>query len=143
MGGYFTVEASMVMPVVIILSGMIFYLTFYLYNRCIVSQDAYIMAFNGSLCCGKEDEEIRQKMKKESSARPGQKYISTAHVGWNAQVDRKTVTVETEGIMAVVGWNFGAKWKVQRMCPTDCVRKVRLVTRIKSGMEDKFRTGKK
>lgn len=135
-GGYFTVEASMVMPSVIVLTGIIFYLTFYLYDRCIVSQDTYILAFNGSLCCGKEAEEVRQKIKKESSVKLGKKYISSVYVNWIAEADRKSVTVETKGKMAAVGWKFGAKWEAQRICPTDCVRKMRLIMRIKSGLED-------
>ncbi|MDE7015528.1 MAG: pilus assembly protein, partial [Kineothrix sp.] len=40
--GYFTVEASLVMPLVIFLIGFIFYLTFYLYNRCAIAQDTYV-----------------------------------------------------------------------------------------------------
>ena len=62
--GYFTVEASLVMPLVIFLIGFIFYLTFYLYNRCAIAQDTYVLAFRGSLCsnfcCEKSPEELKQ-----------------------------------------------------------------------------------
>lgn len=133
----------MIMPMVIILTGMIFYLTFYLYNRCIVSQDAYILAFHGSLCCGEETEEIKQTIRKESDWRFGKKYIGAAYFDWDAEVDSKAVTVNAEGIMATVGWDFRAKWKAQRICPTDCVRNVRLVKKIKNSIEGKFSKEKK
>ena len=32
-GGYLTVEASLVIPLAVFLTGLIFYMTFYLYNR--------------------------------------------------------------------------------------------------------------
>ncbi len=133
----------MIMPMVIILTGMIVYLTFYLYDRCIVSQDVYILAFHGSLCCGEETEDIKQTIRKESDWRFGKKYISTANFAWNAGADRSMVTVEAKGKMATVGWGFEAKWEAQRICPTNCVRNVRLVKRIKSGIENKFSREKK
>lgn len=49
-GGYLTVEASLVIPLAVFLTGLIFYMTFYLYNRCAASQDAYMLAFRGSAC---------------------------------------------------------------------------------------------
>lgn len=46
--GYFTVEASLVMPLVIMIYLLIILCGFYLYNRCVISQDNYLLAFRGS-----------------------------------------------------------------------------------------------
>ena len=68
-GGYFTVEASMIVPVAVALTGMIFYLAFYLYDQCIVTQDTYILAFRGSLCCGLDAGEVKRDVLSESADR--------------------------------------------------------------------------
>lgn len=46
--GYLTVEASLVMPIVLFLYLLIILSGFYLYNRCVISQDNYLLAFRGS-----------------------------------------------------------------------------------------------
>lgn len=46
--GYLTVEAAFVMPVVLFLYLTFIVCGFYLYNRCVISQDGYLMAFRGS-----------------------------------------------------------------------------------------------
>lgn len=46
--GYLTVEASFVMPMVIFLYMLIILCGFFLYNRCVMSQNDYLVAFRGS-----------------------------------------------------------------------------------------------
>ena len=46
--GYLTVEASFVMPIVLFLYLLVILLAFFLYNRCVISQDLYILALRGS-----------------------------------------------------------------------------------------------
>lgn len=46
--GYMTVEASFVMPVVLFLYLLVILLAFFLYNRCVISQDLYLLALRGS-----------------------------------------------------------------------------------------------
>lgn len=46
---YFTVEAALVMPVVLCMIVMILYLSFYLYDRCILAQDLYILSYRQSI----------------------------------------------------------------------------------------------
>ncbi len=43
-----TVEASLIVPMVICIFVLIIYFTYYLYGRCLLSQDSYIMAFRQS-----------------------------------------------------------------------------------------------
>lgn len=121
----------MIMPLVIILTGMILYLTFYLYDRCVVEEDAYILAFRGSLRCEKDALEIERYVMTESVGKLDGKYIGVAHLNSTAKADSKTVTVEVKGTMEATGWDFGAKRQAQRICPTDCIRKVRLGKKIK------------
>lgn len=46
--GYLTVEASLIMPLVILIYLLMILCGFYLYNRCVISQDNYLLAFRGS-----------------------------------------------------------------------------------------------
>lgn len=46
--GYLTVEASFVMPMVIFLYLLMISCGFFLYNRCVMSQNDYLLAFRGS-----------------------------------------------------------------------------------------------
>ncbi len=46
--GYMTVEASFVMPLVLLLYLLIIVSGFYLYDRCVLSQDTYLIAFRTS-----------------------------------------------------------------------------------------------
>lgn len=43
--GYMTVEAAFIMPVVLFLYLIFILCGFYLYNRCVISQDGYLLAF--------------------------------------------------------------------------------------------------
>lgn len=49
LGGYMTVEAAMIVPAVFILVVMLLYLMFYMYDRCIMTQDLYTAAYRRSI----------------------------------------------------------------------------------------------
>ena len=65
---YFTVEAALVMPVVLCVIVMILYLSFYLYDRCILAQDLYILSY-------------RQSIEKGSAERAGSRAAQEALYG--------------------------------------------------------------
>ncbi len=46
---YMTIEAAFVMPMVLCLFVMLIYTAFYLYDRCVFLQDAYILCFRESI----------------------------------------------------------------------------------------------
>ncbi len=48
LNGYFTVEASFVMPIVVFLYMLIIGAGIFVYDRCVMSQDMYLIAFRGS-----------------------------------------------------------------------------------------------
>ena len=47
--GYMTLEASLLMPMVICILSLLIYFTYYLYGRCIISEDSYILAFRATI----------------------------------------------------------------------------------------------
>lgn len=46
---YFTVEAALILPVVICMIVMIMYMSFYLYDRCVMTQDCYVLGYRQSI----------------------------------------------------------------------------------------------
>lgn len=140
---YFTVEASLVMPMVIFLIGFIFYLTFYLYNRCVIAQDTYILAFRGSLCsnfsCEKSSEEVEQFIIGKSAGQFGKKYMGIKTLDSSVEVDKRKISVEASGILKAAfaqqlqipsKWHFYGNGQAERICPTECVRRTRLLKKV-------------
>lgn len=52
---YFTVEAALIIPVVLCVFVMIIYLSFYLYDRCVMSQGCYVLSYRQSIEKGDAD----------------------------------------------------------------------------------------
>ena len=52
---YFTVEAALLVPVVLCIFVMIIYLSFYLYDRCVMAQDCYVLSYRQSIEKGGAD----------------------------------------------------------------------------------------
>lgn len=46
--GYMTLEASLIVPMVICVFALLIYFTNYMYARCILSQDCYLLAFRAA-----------------------------------------------------------------------------------------------
>lgn len=157
--GYFTVEASIIVPLAIFLISFIFYMTFFLYNRCAASQDAYILAFRGSACsgygksyhvdrvCKKNPEEIRQLVIRQCGEQFGEKYMGIRTLIGTVSVDRKKVIVEVSGTMTTAftewllphkDWGFQVNGQAERICPTELIRKVRVLKRIKDKIDEKM-----
>lgn len=73
-----TLEASFIVPMIICVFALLIYFSYYLYGRCILSQDAYILAFRASVA----DEEIygspENYVYEKSSQVVGKKYFGSA-----------------------------------------------------------------
>lgn len=78
--GYFTVEAAMVMPVVLYLVFMIMYLMFFQYNRCLMELDVGIFAMRGTLLQVGSNEDRAQQLRKQALELEEESYM-----GWRCQ----------------------------------------------------------
>lgn len=139
--GYFTVEAAMIMPLVILLTAFLFYLTFFLYNRCILPQDAYILAFRGSALCGKTKEEVIHYMEEDYNNQMGIKYIGLNGIMRDIRVNQKKIEVKLQGKIKFTGkeQTFEAVKAAHRSCPVELIRKVRLVKKLGEKLQDVVR----
>lgn len=155
-----TVEASLIIPLAVFLTGFIFYMTFYFYDRCAAAQDTYLLAFRGSACgyygsgwsgiygCDKSPKEIKKLIISQCNKQFGKKYIGIDKLVSTVQTDQKTVIVEASGRVAAAfteqllpqgHWEFYARGWAERICPADCIRKVRLAEKIADGVNRNVR----
>lgn len=128
---YFTVEAAMIIPVVLSIIVMIIYLSFYLYDRCVMAQDCYVLSYRQSIEKGNTDrvggEEIRSQFGEklfmlsglETEASKG----GTIEVKGNAQMEPPLFGLsffEEENL-----WRIGVGRKAKKTDPPKDYRRVR------------------
>ena len=129
---YFTVEATLVLPFAIgaILFGI--YMLLFQYNRCLVEQDAGMMAMWGSTLSG-EMSEVEEQIGERFSRWYEGKYAAWETEKFQVQVHGKYVIAEMAGQLAfpVPEWNFWNKknvwcfetgYRYARLNPVDFVR---------------------
>ena len=89
-----TIEATFVVPVAICVITLILYFSLYLYGRCVLSQDAYILAFRASM---EKAEEFKDDPKayvlEKATEKAGKKYFGSYFPSFEAEVRGKEITV--------------------------------------------------
>lgn len=98
-GGYFTVEAALVMPIVLYVIFMILYLLFFQYNRCLLELDMGIFALRGSLAQAETNEDRAELLRKQAMELDEENYI-----GWQCgkiqwKLEKGTLQVEQQGAL--------------------------------------------
>lgn len=102
--GSFTIEAALVMPIIIIIIVMLLYLGFFLFNRCLITQEAYIGALRGSLYDEQLKENIFDKdiyVQNELEKQMGNKAIALRKLDWNILVENKKITVKADAFVSI------------------------------------------
>ncbi|MGN0289914.1 MAG: TadE family protein [Lachnospiraceae bacterium] len=135
--GYLTVEASLIMPLLI--SAIIFtlYLGFYLYNVCILHQVAYTAALRGSLVKEGSNAQIEEftdgqlKELVEDRLLAVKTMESRVQVSWNKVRVGVSISVYMpfgEWISHKVGlWTFETQAEAKRLEPVNIIRSMRTV----------------
>lgn len=143
--GSFTVEAAVIMPVVIIIIVMVMYLGFFQYNRCIMTQKLYVAALRGSIY----DEELRVNQLEKSrytetelKALYGTKLLAGAGLESQIGFEKKEVFVDSKLYMKVPfvallkkqgyknGWSIHIEKKIQIFKEIDFIRNCRKLERV-------------
>jgi hypothetical protein len=131
--GYMTVEASLVLPMVLCVMVVLLYLGFFLYDRCAMEQDAYLHAYQESVA-------RRPGAGKEGSLRTAERSLILAD-DRTEQVEKRaavicTVTADLEtGIFAgsplmPEDWRLGAREKARVTDPPHSFRRYRRIRAI-------------
>lgn len=91
--GSFTIEAAIIMPIIIIITVMLIYLSFYLYNACLLSQTSYQSALRGSLREG-EGTEMEQCMQEAQKEISNKRLPALSEICFTNEVKGKEVSVD-------------------------------------------------
>lgn len=132
-----TLEASLVVPMIICVFALFIYFSYYLYGRCILSQDTYILAFRASI--SSEDANLVVSEKEERVL--GKKYfgakkpvISVTASGKDIRVLGNTaVRSRAMGryfLKPKSGWEYEAAGKARKLEQVDHIRMVKRVKDI-------------
>lgn len=73
---YFTVEAAMVLPMVLMTIVLIIYLLFFQYDRCLMEQDMGILALRGATLQANDNEDRMRQLKEQAAGLYSEKYIA-------------------------------------------------------------------
>ena len=129
-----TLEASFIVPMVICVFALLIYFSYYLYGRCILSQDAYILAFRA----GVADEEIygspENYVYEKSSQVVGKKYFGSTNPTFEAASSGKEIRVHGYSkarhsamgryfLKPQSGWEYEAAGRAKRFDYAEHIRK--------------------
>ncbi len=90
-----TLEASLVMPMVICVLALLVYFSFFLYGRCVLAQDSYVLAFRATAL--REDETPSSYVAQNAETVAGRKYFGNRSVSFDTSVSGKEVRVTGTG----------------------------------------------
>lgn len=91
---YFTVEATLIIPMVLVIFVLLIYLSFYLYDRCLIAQDAYILCFRSSIL--KEEPDKAQAVLAGKQRQYGSKYFAIKNNTSSAAENGKWIEMSGE-----------------------------------------------
>lgn len=104
---YFTVEAAMVLPLVMSVFLFLVYMLFFQYNRCVLEQDMGAIALWGSVLYGDESS-LEEQIEKRLEELYREKYVVWEWLSLNVSIKENAVSAEGSGriVFPLPGWNF-------------------------------------
>lgn len=137
LNGYFTVEASFIIPMTLAVFAFIIQISFHMYGRTVLYQDTYMFALNASLVSEKSERE--DYVYSNSAIWAGNKYFGNIPPEFSVAQDNNWISViassETRhdaakgvGLPQMPDWGMGASAKAKAI---DRPGKIRTVERIK------------
>lgn len=134
MGGYMTLEAAFIIPWTVFLFVFLIYAAFYLYDKCVLFQDAYTVCFRASV--QKEEKGVSEYLSSHMETQFGKKYFGIAAIEKSAwQSDKEVRVCGTCSVKAPFlkflmeqtgGWRIQTEAKAQIINPAKVIRKCRM-----------------
>ncbi len=140
---YFTVEAALVVPVVMGTMLFVIYMLLFQYNRCLMEQDIGAMVIWGSNMEVSDDETFEEKVRDRISKMYRDKYVAFELTTLNVTFRYNNFAVEGGGclIFPFAGWNFWStdnRWEIKadyQMRRTSPITFIRLCRKAADRME--------
>lgn len=138
---YFSVEAAMILPMVISAILLVAALFIFQYNRCLMEQDMAAYALKGAAMEADSNEAMAEKMQKQAAGLYRDKYVAWDLMVFEVKMKKGIVEALGQGSFRFVmpGWNLWngentwsaqAAYKAHRISPVDFIRNC---CRIKGG----------
>lgn len=145
--GYFTVEAALILPMVLLILTTMLFMGFYSYDRCILEQSAYEAALRGSSNRLSTQEEAFAEAESAAQSLLTEKVFAVSGLTYTVTVTQKSVTVAYECNVNVpfiswlseylenVDFNICVAKTVPRSRP---VEKIRLIRKVSENVKQDF-----
>lgn len=144
LGGYMTLEAAFIIPWTVFLFVFLIYAAFYLYDKCVLFQDAYTVCFRASV--QKEENGVSEYLSSHMETQFGKKYFGAGTIEKRVQQSDKEVRVY--GACSVKapfshfltmaqagGLSIQTEAKAQIINPAKIIRKCRMAENVVDFME--------
>lgn len=104
--GYFTVEASLIFPMVLLFTVMMIFLAFYSYDRCVLEQSAYEAALRGTGNHIKNAQEAYEEAYEAAGRLVDEKLFAIHDFQYDVSVSADFVAVNYHCVvnMPLMGW---------------------------------------
>lgn len=136
--GYFTVEAALVLPIVISVFVLLIYLIFFQYNRCLLEQDAGALALKGCTVQEEEKDLLMQKLRQYESGINLNKYMMWNQESMDIVLKQDKVKVTGNGELKFPFynlyqrvddiWHTSVSFENHRVDPVGFIRMYRKIT---------------
>lgn len=137
--GYFTVEATLIMPIVLYVCIFIIYTGFYLYDKCLMKQDAYRAALAGSRIYRDDNQKVYNAAADAIVNFAEGKYVATDYTAVITVQSKVKVTVSGQITMPFYGLAKLAgkeKWEISESAESKCINPVIFIRMCRTLEED-------
>lgn len=128
--GYFTVEAALVLPMVLAEVVLIIYLLFFQYDRCLMEQDLGVLMFRGITMAGEDNRHKMEELEKYVAKQDTEKYLVWDREDIKMKIERGILCVSQKGQMSTTGvrWDASRTYEGHFVSPVFLIRSVRRMT---------------
>ena len=142
LNGYFTIEAALILPLVMLFITTLIFLAFYSYDRCIMELSAYEAALSGTSNHIKDTKEAKKEAKEAAEKLIEGKLFAISDVSCEADADATQIIVSYSGKinMPFISWlgkyisdtdfSINVSKKAKRSCQTKIIRNCRVVNKL-------------
>ena len=133
--GYFTLEASLVVPMALCIIVLLIHLSYYTYQKAILTQDLYLLGFRASVLGRQQEVDADTYIRANAADQFGNRYIGSPEPEIDAQDNDRFVKchAETEADHAAMQWHFlmpASDWGVRSNSKADVIHRGAHIRRI-------------
>lgn len=133
MQAYFTVEAALIIPLVISVLTMTFFLFVYQYDRCLMEQDVGMLALYAGTLTTENMDEMTKQIGRRAAERYTDKYLfwTQTKIDIDVRKDRAKIVGEGSTVLPLPkwilqngqkGWSARVVRRMSRLSPTEFIR---------------------